>query len=116
MTSSARTAALLVWTLALAMTQMIEAQDPPKTIEQEAKRQVGHVATLCGTVVAYQCERPERTSLLALEKSLSGPGVSVAISRSDRDRFGPLFESRHVLQRVCATGSVERRRTATSSR
>ena len=110
MKSSARTAALLVWTLALRMTSMIEAQGPPKSLDQEAKRQVGHTATLCGTVVAYQCERPERTSLLALEKPLSGPGVSVAISRKDRDRFGPLLESRYVLQSVCATGPVEKRK------
>ena len=44
---------------------------------EEAKRQVGHVATLCGVVVAYACERPEGTSLLALDTPPSKAGISM---------------------------------------
>ena len=32
----------------------------------------------------------------------------MAIAREDRNRFGPLFEQRHVLREVCATGPVEK--------
>lgn len=89
---------------------VVTAQDRPKSVEQEAKRQVGQIATLCGTVVAYQCQRPERTSMLALEKPFSGAGVSVAIAQQDRGKFGTLFEQRQVLREVCATGPVEKRK------
>jgi TonB family protein len=104
---STRRIALVIVTLA---TGVPEAQDRPRPIEEEAKRHVGNIATLCGTVVAYQCQRPERTSLLALEKSFSASGVSVAIAREDRSKFGTLFEQRHVFLKVCATGPVEKRK------
>ena len=88
----------------------VAARDRPKLIEQEAKRQVGQVATLCGMVVAYQCQRPEQPSLFALEKPFSGAGVSVAIAHENRSGFGTLWEQRHVLREVCATGLVEKRK------
>ena len=88
----------------------VAAQDRPKSVEEEAKRQVGQIATLCGVVVAYQCQRPERTSLLALDKPLSGAGVSVAIAQEHRAKFGTLFEPRHALRELCATGRVEKRK------
>jgi TonB family protein len=47
---------------------------------------------------------------LALEKPFSGAGVSVAIAREDRGKFGLRFEPRHVLVNVCATGAVEKRK------
>jgi TonB family protein len=89
---------------------MGSAQDRPKSLEQEAKRQVGRVATLCGRVVGYQCRPPDRTSLLALDKPSSSAGVSVAISQENRGKFGTLFEQRLVLREVCATGPVEKRK------
>jgi TonB family protein len=89
---------------------IVSAKDRPKSLEQQAESQVGTVATMCGTVVAYQCQRPERTSLLALDKPFTGPGVSVAIASEDRGRFGIRFEQRHVLLNVCATGTVEKRK------
>lgn len=89
---------------------VLPAQNKSESVEQQAKRQVGEVATLCGTVVAYQCKDPERISLLALEKLPSGAGVSVAIAQDDRGKFGTLFEPRHVLAEVCATGVVEKRK------
>ena len=96
----------LVLTIATT-TGFVEAQDRGKLLEQEAKRQVGNVATLCGTVVAYQCQQKERTSLLVLENP---SGVAVEIAQSDRSNFGSLYESRHVLLNVCATGLIEKRR------
>jgi TonB family protein len=90
---------------------VVEAQERPKSLEQEAKRQVGNVATLCGLVVAYQCQRPEGTSLLALDKPFERPGVSVAIAPENRSQFGLRFEQRHVLMDVCATGRVEKQKS-----
>jgi TonB family protein len=106
-----RTFTRLIAALSLILMTTIGAtQSRTNTLEQEAKRQVGHVATLCGVIVAYQCRRPERTSLLALDKSFSDGGVSVAIAQEDRGKFGMLFEPRNVFRNVCATGPVERRK------
>jgi hypothetical protein len=107
MRATARRLALLIVTSA---TGVADAQDRPRSFEQQAKSQVGTVATMCGTVVAYQCQRPERTSLLALEKPFSATGVSVGIAHEDRAKFGTRFEQRHVLLDVCATGTVEKRK------
>ena len=86
----------------------VEAQDRPlEPIELRAKSQVGQVATICGTVVAYQCHMPDRTTLLALDKPLSSEGVSIAIAREDRNKFGTGFEHRQAHVDVCATGPVE---------
>jgi TonB family protein len=91
-------------------TGAVAAQDRPKSLEQQAKSQVGTIATMCGTVVAYLCQRPERTSLLALDKPFSGAGVSIGIAHEDRKKFGTGFEQQHVLLDVCATGAVEKRK------
>jgi TonB family protein len=99
--------ALFFVTLAVGV---VSAQGRQASLDQQAKGRVGTVATICGTVVAYQCQRPERTSLLALEKPFSAAGVSVAIAHEDRAKFGLRFEQRHVLLNVCATGMVERRK------
>jgi protein TonB len=84
-------------------------QSRTSTLE-EAKRQVGHVATLCGVVVSYACERPEGTSLLALDTPPSKAGISIGVGQKDRSKFGPLFEQRYVLRDLCATGPVEKRK------
>jgi TonB family protein len=107
MKATARRLALVIVTSAAGV---VDAQDRPRSLEQQAKSQVGTVATMCGTVVAYQCQRPERESLLALEKPFSAAGVSVGIAHEDRAKFGTRFEQRHVLLDVCATGTVEKRK------
>jgi hypothetical protein len=99
--------ALLLVTLA---TGTVSGQDRPKSLEQQANSQVGSIATMCGTVVAYQCQLPERTTLLALEKPFSAAGVSVAIAHENRAKFGIRFEQRLVPLNVCATGVVEKRK------
>jgi TonB family protein len=94
----------------LVIVTVVDAQDPSKVLEQQAKSQVGKTATLCGTVVEYQCERPKRISLLPLDGPLAGAGVSVAIAPENRGKFGLLFEPRHVLLNLCATGPIEKRK------
>lgn len=71
MASCSKQAVALIVTLAGGV---VAAQDPPPSLEQQAKRQGGRAATPCGIVVACQCQRPERTTLLALEKPRSGSG------------------------------------------
>jgi TonB family protein len=96
--------------LILSVAAAVVSAQAPKSLEQQAKSQVGTIATMCGIVVAYQCQHPERTSLLALEKPFSAAGVSVAIAHEDRGKFGIRFEQRYVLLNVCATGAVEKRK------
>jgi TonB family protein len=106
MRTTVRRIALLIATLAVGV---VDAQDRQRSLEQQAKSQVGTIATMCGTVVEYTCEPPERTSFLYLKTPLSAGGVSVAIAHEDRAKFGLRFELRHVLMNVCATGQVEKR-------
>ncbi len=79
-----------------------------KAARRQPQLSVGQTGTVCGTVVAYHCQLPVRTTELALQTPFSEPGVTVAVAPADRNRFGPLFEQQIVLKNLCATGLVER--------
>ena len=60
----------------------VGAQDRSNSLEQEAQRHIGNIATLCGRVVEYRCQHPG--SRLALEKPFSATGVTVMITGENR--------------------------------
>jgi len=60
--------------------------------------------TVCGTVIAYVCDKPTETALL----ELAGPGLGevrrVGVPAARRKAFGARFEEQLLGAEVCATG------------
>jgi TonB family protein len=97
--------ASLIVVLAL---DVVEGQSRSKSLEAEAKHNLGRVATLCGRIVGNQCAQPEQTTVLVWEKPTELTGVGIAIAQSDRNKFPALVEHQFLFLNVCATGRVEK--------
>ena len=78
--------------------------EPPAIKPTDAARNVGKTVTVCGTVIAFRCEPPDRRMLLDLESQSRKEGVTIAVDAADRGQFGPRLEDRLLVRSVCATG------------
>lgn len=85
-------------------------QDSPRVETSKVKNYRGRTVTVCGKVVTHGCaDRPDRATILDLDKPYWSKPVAILIPESARGSFPARLEDRYVLGSVCATGVVERR-------
>jgi TonB family protein len=82
---------------------------PPRIPPTEAKDHLGTVATVCGQVVMYHCDRTDMTMFLDLDTPYWSDGISVRIPASRRALFGTRVEDRYEMRHICATGLIDRK-------
>jgi len=102
------TGPILALASALTVTGFGQEPAPPKISPVEAVKYVGRTATVCGKIVSVECSADDSR----LWFTLDGPypkGARVAVTRFDRPALGNRV-GHFLLQRVCATGSIDKGR------
>jgi TonB family protein len=87
---------------------LLAVQSPDRVPSSQAKKHVGKVATICGKVVTYGCEK-DGTTYLDLDQPYWHKGVAVEIASEVRRRIGRPPEDAYGQRQVCATGVVRKR-------
>jgi hypothetical protein len=72
-----------------------------------AQDHIGQLATICGPVAEYSCDRDRPFMTLTLAPVDQAKPLKIGITDADRNRFGKRLEDRFIGQTVCVRGSIQ---------